>query len=125
VHNVKEANGLKEQIAQELSRAATAYKDASAYAGGRRLNPVAGTQQDASDIDYFYSHEAEFGIGDNMSEVSVTAGVVTTLQKFADRVSATDVNRLSTNIVQQQSFFRYMLQIQYFLNSVTTVFRTG
>ena len=124
-HDVAAAETQKTAIVKQLNEAAAAYGSAIGYAGAKKLNPVPDTEQDKQDVQYFFEHMKEFGFTDDLSEKSVTTSVKSLILTMSNTIGSTDVKTLSSNIREQQKFFKYILIVQYFLNSITTVFRTG
>lgn len=125
IHDINSAESEKTKIIDGFKDAAEAYRKAIEYAGGKKLNPEAKTDQDKQDISFFFDHMKEFGFTDDLSEKSVTTEVQKLLYAIAETINKTDVKKLSSDIKEQQKFFKYMLNVQFFLNSITTLFRIG
>lgn len=126
IHDINSAESEKTKIIDGFKDAAEAYRKAIEYAGGKKLNPEAKTDQDKQDISFFFDHMKEFGFTDDLSEKSVTIEVQKLLlYSITETINKTDVKKLSGDIKEQQKFLKYILNVQFFLNGITTLFRIG
>ena len=109
----------------ELDGAAGQYKDAGFVANNLAINPVPSDPEDISFVDYFYKHQAAFGIKEQLSERSLDNVTVDIVHNFSGYVSKIDIKRLFINVREHQRFVLHVIEIKLFLLSITTVFRVG
>jgi hypothetical protein len=110
---------------EQLNKAAAEYADSAQYAGEKLVNPIVATPEDGADIAYFYSHLTAYGLKSPVTEKSVINLVPAIIANLATDLSKRDIKRLLSNVREEQAFFKSALEMQFFLNSISTVFRTG
>lgn len=126
IRKIPQASESKGAALKGLDKAILAYKQAAELGGDRKLRPVVSNPSDAADIQLFMELAPRYGIKlEDLTEVSVAFKVVDVVVQLRASLEAANEERLTKDIVQQQAFLKAMLQFQRFLNSVTTVFRTG
>jgi len=118
------ASKYQENAISLLRRASEQYGEASKRADKHVLAPLPKTLQEIADIQYYLTHAQAFGVDARqpVSQRELVEKTADLVSRLADRIKNADVKM---NIRQQQALATDAVELQAFLNSVTTVLTLG
>jgi hypothetical protein len=119
------AKHFQVQAIEQIETATQIYYDASAKADQHVLKPIAESAQEHADISYFNEHAAAYKVRLPVSQRDLLVATSALVGNFADTLKRANLSELISSLRAQQALFVDSVDLQTFLNSVTTVLTVG